>query len=166
MTLDPKNREGLNAPDAKFLEIVDKYGWHVMTVAPRVGEEVNSFAYSTGLFLRFQQPEIILFGLDHKNSVGIINEIGQQMKSGKTFEIGKVYADIFAPPVKCQFQRVPVTVYPEYFGWSLWFYEGSDFPVWQCFWPDKNGIFPWEDSCDPEIVKIQPRLFLPPAPIA
>ena len=56
MTLDPTNREGYDAKDAKFLEIIDKYGWHVMSVAPRVGEAGDMFSYSTGLFLRTGQP--------------------------------------------------------------------------------------------------------------
>ena len=62
--LDPKKRDGLSNGDARFLEIIDKYGWHVMSVAPLVGEKGQSFAYSTGLFMRFQHPEIILCGLD------------------------------------------------------------------------------------------------------
>ena len=37
--LDPKKREGLRKLDADFLEIIDKYGWHVMNVAPSVDSD-------------------------------------------------------------------------------------------------------------------------------
>jgi hypothetical protein len=33
--LDPKNREGLKPGDARFLEIIDEYEWHVMSCAAR-----------------------------------------------------------------------------------------------------------------------------------
>jgi Domain of unknown function (DUF4262) len=100
MTLDPKNREGFDPGDAKFLEIIDKFGWHVMSVAPRVGEDGDIFSYSTGLFLRLRHPEIILCGLDSDTSVHIISEIGRQFKTGKVFEIGQRCDDIFANGVK------------------------------------------------------------------
>jgi Domain of unknown function (DUF4262) len=60
--LDPKQRDGLPPGDAKFLEIIDKFGWHVMSVAPRLGEQGEIFSYSTGLYMRFKQPEILLCG--------------------------------------------------------------------------------------------------------
>ncbi len=80
--LDPKNREGLSQGDAKFLEIVDKYGWHVMTVAPRVDSQDKQewFSYSTGLYMRFQQPEVIIFGFDHETGTSLVNEIGNAFK--------------------------------------------------------------------------------------
>ncbi len=68
--LDPKQREGLPPIDAKFLEIIDTFGWHVMSVAPRVNEAGESFSYSTGLFMRFKHPEIIMFGLRSQKPLG------------------------------------------------------------------------------------------------
>jgi hypothetical protein len=32
---DYQNREGFDKGDAKFLEIIDKFGWHAMNVASR-----------------------------------------------------------------------------------------------------------------------------------
>jgi hypothetical protein len=161
--LDPKNREGLSKGDAKFLEIIDQYGWHVMSVAPRVDsdDEQEWFSYSTGLFAAFRQPEIILFGLDDDTAPRIINEIANAMKADRRFELGMDYRDIFADDVKCTFRAVHPSHYPEYLGWSKWFYEGLDFPVWQCFWPDKRGQYPWEESCSPGVVELQPLLFNP-----
>ena len=163
MTLDPKNRDGLDSRDAKFLEIISKFCWHLMSVAPRVGEEGNIFTYSTGLFLNFKHPEIILCGLDSNTSFKIVNAIGRQVQAGKTFQVSEPYADIFANDVRCIFRPMQVTHYGDYVCWSQWFYEGPNFPVLQCFWPDKSGLFPWEDGCHPSVVKAQPQLFRPPA---
>jgi len=63
MTLDPSKRDGLSPVDAKFLQIIEEYGWHVMTVAPRVGDDGALWAYSTGLYYSYGHPEIILFNL-------------------------------------------------------------------------------------------------------
>jgi hypothetical protein len=123
MTLDPKKREGLDPRDAKFLELVDKYGWHVMNVAPRVSEGRNAFSYSTGIFFHHGCLEIILWGLSSDVSTRIINEIGIQIRSGTVFQIEKPYSDIFADEVRCVFRPMQVARYSEYVCWSRWFHE-------------------------------------------
>ena len=101
-------------------------------------------------------------GLDPETSKNIINEVGRQVKSGKVFEINHRYSDIFADDVKCVFRPVHIGHYREYVCWSEWFYEGDEFPVWQCFWPDERGLFPWEAGCHPEVIQAQPQQFLSP----
>jgi hypothetical protein len=161
MTRDPKNRQGLSQQDAKFLDIIDTYGWHVTKVVPNAGETGDVFAYTIGLFFSFHQPEIIIFGLSLKTQHAILNQIGEQIRAGATFVPERFYFDIFANEVKCQFRSVQKRHYYAYVGWARWFYEGDDFPLLQCFWPDNRGFFPWEEGCHPEIAKLQPQLFLP-----
>jgi hypothetical protein len=50
MPIDPKKLEGYKEFDQKFLKIIDEFGWHVMSVAPRTDQEVDLWSYSTGLF--------------------------------------------------------------------------------------------------------------------
>ena len=161
--LDPKKRDGLSRGDAEFLRIVDEFGWHVMSVAPRVGskEKREWFSYSSGLFMRFNHAEIILCGLDSDDAANIINEIGRGVKSGRKFSLDADYSDILANDVKCRFRAVDTSQYHEYVCFSQWFYESDDFPVWQCFWPDKNGYYPWEEACHSSIVELQPLLYEP-----
>src|ERR1700682_4089538 len=104
--LNPAKREGVSPADAKFLEIIEKYGWHVMSVAPRLNSDCKEewFSYSTGLFFRFGQPEIIVLGLDSDTGTRIVNEVGEQMKKGRKFATGIDYDDIFADKVPCQFK--------------------------------------------------------------
>jgi hypothetical protein len=152
MTLDSKKLEGFDLRDAKFLEIIDKNGWHVMSVAPRVGEHGAIFSYSTGLFLPFKHPEIILCGLEPDSSIRIINEIGRQVQPGKTFEVSQPYSDIFADDVnKCQFRPVQVALYGEYACWTQWFYEGNDFPLFQCFGLTRKGTFLGKKTASPPL---------------
>jgi hypothetical protein len=49
----------------------------------------------------------------------------------------------------------------EYVCFSQWFYEGNEFTVWQCFWPDVHGRYPWDANCDLETKKLQLLLYLP-----
>ena len=140
--------------------MIDEYGWAVTKVAPRVGDQGECFAYSTGLFLRFGQPEIIMFGLPLDDMHRMLNIIGAQMREGLRFESGRDFPDIL-DKYPCQFRIVDPTQYREHVGWSIWFYENLEFPVLQCFWPDKNGFFPWQAECSPRVRELQAFLFLP-----
>jgi hypothetical protein len=161
MALDFDKTDGLHPSDVKFLEIVKKFGWHVMTVMPRTGERGSLFSYSTGLFRTYQHPEILLFNLPVETMPQIINEIGNQVKAGKKFEPGPSYSDILAS-CSCVFRPVLEEHFSEYVGYSLWFYDGDPFALLQCFWPDPNGRFPWEPDCDARYRDSQPLLYLPP----
>jgi len=165
--LDPKKRDGLHGADAQFLEIIDQYGWHVMSVAPRAESKDKQewFSYSTGIFMQFSHPEILLCGLGADTAIRIINEIGNALKNGRRFDLDTDCDDILADNVKCRFRRVHISRYKDYVGWSLWFYEGDDFPLWQCFWPDRDGHYPWKKSCDVEVAELQPFLFESSEPI-
>jgi hypothetical protein len=158
MTLNPSKRAGLPPVDAKFLEIIEKFGWHVMSVAPRLGEEGDLWAYSTGLFYSYDHPEVIVFNLEINSLQNVVNSIGSRVKAGEKFEIGKSYTGIFDDR-ECQFRWVHKSQYKEYIGFSLWFYEGWNFPVLQAFWPDEQNHFPWDKEGDGWIRGTQPLLY-------
>jgi hypothetical protein len=160
MTLDPTRRSGLRPVDAKFLANIEEYGWAVTKVAPRVGDDGDFFAYSTGLYLKFGQPEIVIFGLSLDTMHRIVNLVGEQMKRGVNFAPDQDYADLL-DGYSCQFKIVDRSQYPDHLGRASWFYEGCDYPTLQCFWPDKNRYFPWQSECSPGIRRLQPFLFLP-----
>ena len=161
--LDPKKRDGYDAADQKFLKIIDDFGWHVMSVAPRVNsdDEQEWFSYSTGLYRAFGHPEILLMGLNSELAIGLINDIGSEVKLGRKFKQKTQCGEIFGGGVKCQFRAVLPDNYGDYVLFSEWFYENSDFPVWQCFWPDKAGKYPWQKDCSRRVAKLQRLLYLP-----
>jgi hypothetical protein len=160
MALDLDKTDGLPPVDKKFLEIVKKFGWHVMTVAPRKGEEGSAFSYSTGLSYSYKHSEILLFNLGSETMHQIINTIGGEVKAGKKFEVGPLYFDIFAN-CACTFRPVLKDYFKELVGFSLWFYDGDPFTLLQCFWPDSNDRFPWDPECDSGVRDSQPLLYLP-----
>ena len=91
---------------------------------------------------------------------GIINNIGKAIKGGGKFEPFIEYQDIFEK-YGCQFRNVALDYYRDYLVWAIWYYNGEPFPVLQCFWPDRDGHYPWDPACAPGIVELQPFLFKP-----
>jgi hypothetical protein len=158
MTRDIRQREDLPSADQKFLSDIERFGWNVTTVGKNKGDVGPDWAFSTGLFSSYQHPEIALFGLEFETMAKIINNIGGEVKRGMKFEPEIEYQEIFAR-CGCRFRPVQSRYYTAHFGWAIWFYEGDPFPVLQCFWPDKEGKYPWEASCSQFVVSAQPLLF-------
>jgi len=161
MTRTRQNCAGLSASDTKFLQDIQTHGWHVTRVFASKGEAGPEWAFSTGLFQSFSHPEVVVFGLTLDVCMSIVNGIGLQVKAGKRFESVGEYGDILNEPYKCAFRLVQPTHYREYLGRALWFYEDDPFPTTQCFWPDKDGKFPWDESCNSVVRDGQPLLFVP-----
>ena len=164
---DLKKHEGLHPIHVDALKIIERHGWHVMSVCPRKDsvDKQEWFSYSTGLLFSYNHPEIILCGLSSRTAHAIINEIGNAVASGRKYDLDKDYTDIFADDVKCRFRRMHFSWYSEYVLLSRWFYEDDQFPVWQCFWPDEEGFYPWDAACDPEVIESQPKLYESALPI-
>jgi len=157
MTRDLRHRDGLRPGDEKFLSQIETYGWNVTKIFRRQGETGPEWAFSTGLFQSYQHPEIVILGLPLDTMQEIINNIGLEVKKGARFELEQEYQGIFAR-CGCRFRAVDQSQYKPYLGWALWFYESDPFPVLQCFWPDKEGKYPWEAGCSESVISSQPSL--------
>jgi hypothetical protein len=143
--------------DNQVHEDINTYGWHVVKVFDPTSELPN-FAYSIGAYHSYQQPEIIMFGLDLDDLHTIINDIVGAMKSGKPIITNNPYEE-FLDGYACIFRPVIHKHYDGHFGYALWCYKDSDFPALQCFWPDRNGLYPWEPNCNPAVAQLQPLLY-------
>lgn len=144
------------ADDAKVLADVEEYGWHVVMILER--DQSPGWAFSIGLYKTFGHPEIIVFGLDLDLMHYIINAIGDAIKEGGKFEIDGRYDDL-VETYACTFKPVERVWYDGLLGYANWFYDGTDYPVLQCVWPDRNHRYPWESDFNPDWVYAQPLLF-------
>src|SRR5262249_23241138 len=116
--------------------------------------EGPGFAYSIGLFRTFGHAEILLMGLPVQTAHQLINDMGEVIRGGGCYEPGKRYEGI-AQGFPLVFVKMAGRYYREYLVFARWFDSGSDFPVLQCLWPDKAGVFPGEPGYDSRFFDFQ-----------
>lgn len=134
---------------------VEEHGWHVMLVPGGEEPDEPAFAYTIGLWHSFQHPELICFGLPDEVAAGALNNCGDEVEAGRELGEGSRSDEAF-DGLECAFREFPRAAYRDHLGYAVWFYDGAEFPVLQCIWPDREGRFPWEEGCDEEVVLRQP----------
>jgi hypothetical protein len=88
----------------------------------------------------------------------MINSIGDDVRSGKTFEVDNQYLDLI-DAYSCTFKNVAPLWRDFFLAFASGFYKGTDYPVRQCFWPDFDSRFPWESEFSEDLISAQPLLF-------
>ncbi|WP_051749200.1 DUF4262 domain-containing protein [Nevskia soli] len=152
-----------DSSDRKLLADVKEYGWHIVEVFDNVPSDRPrpSFCFSVGLFLNHEHPEIVLMGLPGMAVGRIINQVGAFIRDGGRIIPEKRYND-FIPGREVIFRPIDDSQYGEYLGTALWFYRSllpKSFPALQLVWPDKSGVFPWEDGFAQEYSSLQHALW-------
>jgi hypothetical protein len=141
--------------DQHLLNSIEEIGWHVLKIM--ADDEGPGFVYSVGLFKTFGHPEIIIIGLSPDLAHVLINNIGEDIRTGKHYNSGEFYDNIVTG-FDCAFLQVPKMVYRDYFGYALWYYEETAFPVVQCIYPTTKGYFPWQKEWPEDLISLQPVL--------
>ena len=146
-----------DASELKICADVVEHLCHIITIPE--DSEGPTYSFSIGLFLNFQHPEIIIFGLSQKTAGIVINEICVKVQKGRSFQAGET-TDEFFTGAKATFVAVAPTAYRNFLGSAQWFYRclNNKFPVLQVVWTDKYGKFPWEDGHEFQAAKLQPIL--------
>ena len=140
--------------DRKLLDDVREHGWHLVGI----GDDPAGPAYvfSVGMYHTLGHPEVCIVGLGNIETMGqILNAIGEAVRSGESYKDWSESSDILEG-YSCTFRSVAPTFYPDYFGYGMWFYEGPEFPILQCVWPDRAHHFPWDDDVDERLSDVQP----------
>jgi len=137
-------------------ENIEKYGCHLALLSPT--DYLPGFAYSIGLYQKFQHPELICFGLDQNVLGAVLNHARDLIQAGERLVPGVEYAG-FLEGYGVQFTEVDPDYYPNYVGYGCWYYGPSlNFPLYQLVWPDKQHHFPWDDAFNPNWKRKQPLL--------
>lgn len=136
---------------------IDRYGWHVGKIPG--DDRAPSWAFTIGLFASFQQPELVVFGLDLETAHRLLNQAGLLVKRNRGgFEDGRLASGILEDH-SVAFRRIAPRWHPVFLGNVAWFYEEDDTPALQCFWPDPTGRHPWDEGFDDSLRPLQPLLF-------
>ena len=146
----------LSDHDRELLRRLESHGWYVIKVGAGDGEPC--FAYSLGLYAKFQHPELVMFGLSLDTMHQIINDAGEQIRKGNRYADGGQTDDLL-DGFPCAFRAVRPEEYGTHLTYTQWFYRGSDFPTLQIIWPDGNSRFPWDSDFDERYRADQSKLY-------
>jgi hypothetical protein len=138
--------------DRWLLQTIARDGWAVLGIP--ADDEGPSFAYSLGLFHTLNHPEIIVMGVRAESAQQLINDVAVAVRQGQRFEPGGRY-DSLVEGNPLAFLTVAPKLYRKYVGYARWFYQGAEFPLLQCVWPDKQGVLPWEPGYDGQLFALQ-----------
>jgi len=154
--------EGMNLePEACMQAVADDIrtvGWSVSAV---LGDEIAPpWAYSIGLWLSHQSPELAMFGLPVEHLTVILNSVGDRIASGEVFEAGDTIDGICpctlaVRPVHASWRATSLfAVSDRYYGYVRP-------PALQVAWPDRRGRFPGDLGFQARYEGRQPMLWLP-----
>jgi hypothetical protein len=152
LDVDP---DKLDEHERKFVAKVREHGWFRTGVFAEEG--LPGFSYSTGFWASAQMPEVIIFSSKNEIVHDLFWDIFREGKSRVKYPVSVRTNQVF--------ENLPAYLFPvakkhyhEHLGWSRWFYGGDDFPCLQIVWPDREGIFPWEQGFDEKFRADQPDL--------
>ena len=144
----------LDEHEQKAIDNIEEYGCHVMHI---FGEDLPRFTYSVGIYGKTGQPEIIVMGLKRDVAHIIVNDYNEYVRDGKVYRPGEYYSD-FLNGFDVTFVEVAKENYKEHFGWDIWYYGGTSFPVLQLIYPNMEGLWPWDDNVSDDFKWFQPVL--------
>ncbi len=145
-------------------ENIEKHGWFGQQVFDPDGKNPN-FAYSVGFTKTLAAPEFIIFGLRRELMHNMIWEVFHQIKAGQKVGHGQKWNDLLGGDFACySFKCTHADLFEEYAASSKWFWNDQGHTgepeVYQIVWPGaKDGLFPWDEGCDPYVISQQPMLF-------
>jgi hypothetical protein len=153
----------LNRHERKMLADIDKFGCQVLTVFDPDGLK-PSFAYSIGFTRTVGQGEVIVFGLNHDLMASMVNETLAQCRDGLELGDGKRISGLLEGFDTIARKIPPENIKLENFNSAIWFHRRefrSELALaYQIVWPGaQQGLFPWEDGCDPYVIDMQPPLY-------
>lgn len=100
-------------PQEKIQRNMEQYGCYIIQVKP--DGFLPGFAYTIGLYQKFNHPEIICFGLSLDLLGSVLNDACELIKNGQSLQVG-VHYDDFIADFSIQFLTVDKSFYPNYWG--------------------------------------------------
>ncbi|MBX3726893.1 MAG: DUF4262 domain-containing protein [Xanthomonadales bacterium] len=128
--------------DTPIAANIRSHGWHCVMVAPEAeGEE--AFAYTIGLAERFDQPEVLVFGLPEASAHALLARCVGLAEAGQRLAAAE-RDDLLGGGFKVRLVPLRADRYDEYLGTAFRHYAERPFQALVLFWPDREGRFPGE----------------------
>jgi hypothetical protein len=142
----------LDKHEQNFVANIRRHGWFDIQVFPE--DDLPGFSYTTGFFLKFGFPEMIIFSMKPKIAHDVFWNMYHALVAHESFPLNQPINSIFESGRAALFE-VSKSHYEEHLGWSCWFYGNREFPCVQLVWTDKEDRFPWEDGFDESFKGLQ-----------
>ena len=139
----------------EVLQNIIDHKLHVMHVTCDQG--IPSFSYTVGLWHHFEQPEVIVFGLEFDAADELLHSVADACDQGGRFAHGEKHEGLLVG-FAVRFLGVAREVASERLGAADWAYAGDDYGCVQLVWPDKEKRWPWQDGVRQGFRDVQPLL--------
>ncbi|MGP1353712.1 MAG: DUF4262 domain-containing protein [Parasphingopyxis sp.] len=153
----------LDSAEQKVVADIHEHGCHVMHVFDEHGTYPD-FSYSIGFPETVSQPEVIVFGLKPELMHYMINDVHRQCSNGLELQDGIEVGDLVEDhDCKLRFVHDKASI-REHFSFAIWYHRSQRkermTEAYQIVWPGaKQGLFPWEEGCDTDVIDAQPALY-------
>lgn len=143
MTTDPQTTAWLDQEDAHISQLIRAHRWAVQYIGGGDEPDEPAFGYTVGLF-GLGHPELVIVGLGHDNTHGILNRVAGLVADGRDLVPGELltFADWGG--------RLVVETVPNpgeiLFGANRHYQRPDEFSVAavQLTWDHADGLFPWD----------------------
>ena len=139
----------------EVLDNIAEHKVHVMHVTSEAG--VSKFSYTVGLWHHFEQPEVVVFGLDVDAADELLLSVAEACVGGSRFAGGEKHDGLLVG-LAVRFLHVEAAVAAQHLGAADWAYEGQPFGCVQLVWPDKEKRWPWQEGVRQGLRDVQPLL--------
>ena len=135
---------------------IDAHGWHVVKIEG--DDQAPAWAFTIGLQETFEHPEILVAGMPIDQLHALLNRIGDLLRAGNRFE-PEQHVHSILEGFACAFKGVDERWYQTFAGNAAWHARDRGLDLLQCFWPDPEGRFPWDEAFPAELRPLQPLLY-------
>lgn len=153
----------LDPAEQKCIDDIAEHGCHVVKVFDNEGIRPD-FAYSVGLPVSVEQPEVLVSGLRLQLMHSMINEIYRQCAEGLRLVDGLRIQGLIEGHECIARRCVGLNAIKEHLGWALWYHrsqrgeEVEEF--YQIVWPGAvDRLFPWDEGASGDVIAAQPALY-------
>lgn len=126
---------------------VRENGFAFQPVFPTSASDGEPFVYTIGLSRTYDHPEIFVVGLDADDAVNLLLLAIDKVAGGEVFATPTFFEDEDGDVFPLRPLEQKDVDENSGLGQRV---LGGEFQAVQLYYPDENGLFPWEHGCDPE----------------
>jgi len=134
----------LTERDERTITNIETFGCEIVQVKSTGAGP--GWSYTLGVYDTCGKPEVIAVGLYENTAHFLLNEAAKRLRDGVNLLEGR-HRDMVGE-VECEFRPADPKWVKHLMGWALWYYEGSEVPVIQAVYPDRENRFPEDPEFD------------------